>query len=186
MSDKPHIVVDELIPKELQDKIHMDSKGFLWLYNRSTYQDTNHIITKSVYDVGQLVLPIYYAEGTHAYYENIKPVVEAAQAYLKPIKSLYRAKFNLLWMAPESNGRWNYPHRDSNDIRNLKMDKWSIVYYVNNADGDTVLFYPGEEVRVTPKRGQALIFPSHIKHASSNPQKAMERIVLNIVLETEE
>lgn len=185
MSNKPHIIVDQLISKELQEQIYWDSKNFLWFYKRSTYNDTDHIVTSFVYDVGQLVFLVYAPEEQHQYYSTVKLVIDAAQPYLKPIKEVSRAKFNLLWTTPDSHGRPNFPHRDTADIKNLNMDKWSIVYYVNDADGDTILFYPDEEVRVKPKRGQALIFPSHIKHAGSNPQKSMERIVLNIVLETE-
>lgn len=183
-----HIVFDDAVPEEVMRQLYNDAKAFRWMYNRSTYaENTNHVMNKTVYDVGQLVYPVIAMNAKEIeYFEKwLQPLVDVVQPHIKPIKKIDRAKFNLLWRTPESNGRWNMPHLDTHDVTNLRENKWSLVYYVNMADGDTVFFYPDETVRVEAKRGRIVLFPSNLKHAGSNPVNAFERIVINIVMETE-
>jgi len=66
------------------------------------------------------------------------------------------------------------------------------VYYCNDSDGDTFLFNEFFEQgtlpsrltlaqRVTPRKNRAVIFESNRYHASSNPRKSSERIIINFV-----
>ena len=61
----------------------------------------------------------------------------------------------------------NYPH-------------WVCLYYVNDSEGDTILFNDkGEEIqRVIPKKGRIVFFDGSIKHCSSRPS-SKTRAVLN-------
>jgi hypothetical protein len=63
----------------------------------------------------------------------------------------------------------------------------SIVYYISDSDGDTVLYNANntERLRVTPKKGKAVYFPSDMKHRATPPSKEKRRIVLNMVVEIE-
>ena len=83
---------------------------------------------------------------------------------------------------------------------------YAMVYYVHDADGETVLFdkrfkqafkhdpkylnhgaYDLKEItRVTPKKGRALLFHSNRFHASSNPQVAQRRVIINHVFTTDD
>ena len=56
-----------------------------------------------------------------------------------------------------------------------------MIYYINDSDGDTFL-NKTETKRITPKANSAVIFPSNLWHASSNPTKG-KRIVINYVAE---
>jgi len=200
-----HIVIDDIIPKKLQHKYELDAKDFKWTYQKSTYEEKlGTLSTDVMYDTGQLVYPIYSFMTNQSrtggfdlpiqiaesfpngdYMTELEPLLEELKKHIPPFKRLRRIKFNLLWRVKEAAGRWNIPHIDTDDRVNAFNNKWSAVYYVNNADGDTCLFYPEGIERVSPKRGRVLIFPANISHASSNPVVSQDRIVINFVMETE-
>jgi len=95
-----------------------------------------------------------------------------------------RIKFNVMF--PNKNLtkiHHNVPHIDS-------FDGWVLLYFVNDSDGDTLLFkqrYTGEvqdvaivRHRVTPAKGKAIVFKSDIFHCSTNPIMSEKRIVMNV------
>lgn len=58
----------------------------------------------------------------------------------------------------------------------------TILYYVNNSDGDTYFFEGSECVhQVSPVKGTAAKYPSTMLHAGSTPVKTETRIVINFV-----
>ena len=61
---------------------------------------------------------------------------------------------------------WNYPH-------------WVLLYYVNDSDGDTILFNDKEEEiqRITPQKGKAVFFNGEIKHCASQPVKNHRSVI---------
>lgn len=85
--------------------------------------------------------------------------------------------------------KFNVPHKDFEDGKCI-----SIIYYVNESDGDTCVFteYDKESgklndpIRFEPIMGSAIALKSNMYHASSNPTKYNKRVVINIVFEYEE
>jgi len=63
----------------------------------------------------------------------------------------------------------------------MKLPHVVVLYYVNDADGDTFFFNNSREIvdRVTPKKGRAVVFDGLTLHASSMPTKN-HRISLNL------
>ena len=70
-----------------------------------------------------------------------------------------------------------------------------MIYYVNDSDGDTIIFNEsgGENVNkrpdkltikktITPKKNRAVLFRGDYFHTSTNPTKSEKRIVLNVNL----
>ena len=55
-----------------------------------------------------------------------------------------------------------------------------MIYYVNNSDGDTVIYDNKKLVRVKPEAGKILMFDGSLYHASSRPTKNKLRKVVNI------
>jgi len=107
--------------------------------------------------------------------------------------TLHRAKCNLV---PQdiSYGidEHHPPHIDSKDVND---NTYTLVYYVNDSDGDTFVFNEkyGDEFtdltiahRQTPTEGSALLFKSTNYHASSSPINTKSRVVINIVFEADE
>jgi hypothetical protein len=98
----------------------------------------------------------------------------------KKIKDIKRVKLNLLPRQKLTDqGLSESIHIDSSEPNTL-----TIIYYVTDSDGDTVL-YEGDNIikSVTPKRGSILYFPSNIKHRATPPTINKRRVVLNIVVE---
>lgn len=70
----------------------------------------------------------------------------------------------------------NAPHPDYTDKRYI-----TILYYVNNSDGDTYFFDGSECIhRASPIKGTAAMYPSHVMHAGSTPTKTDTRVVINL------
>jgi hypothetical protein len=106
------------------------------------------------------------------------------------IKQLTRIKFNMLHRIDTQHQQsYNIPHPDETD----NDFTYTMVYYVNDSDGDTVLFNEFYDKldnnkkltihqRVKPKKNRALIFNSKRYHASSNPVDNINRTVLNFIM----
>tara|TARA_R110000772_G_scaffold263080_1_gene382620 strand:- start:62 stop:613 length:552 start_codon:yes stop_codon:yes gene_type:complete len=95
-------------------------------------------------------------------------------------KFIDRIKINTTFPYPKNNKDMYGPiHTDSTSKKSI-----SIIYYVNNSDGDTLFF--DEELniikRVSPRQGRAVVFHSNIKHAASCPINSKYRQVINFVL----
>jgi hypothetical protein len=155
------------------------------------FQDQN------TYDAGQMVCPLFDETVPHGalrfehYMMFIKPLVckiidECVELSLV---STMRAKVNLLFKQETfPDHHYNIPHID-----NIHDDKWSAVYYLNDSDGDTVLFneFHSETLpskltvfkKISPKKNRLVIFNSSRYHASSNPRISNERFVINFMLD---
>ena len=106
---------------------------------------------------------------------------------------MFRFKSNILTRthgyAP---GVYNRPHTDD-----LFPNTISAIFYLNDADGDTVMFkeaFAGanvytdtytEYLRMSPKANTLVVFNSGYFHASSNPVTADRRVVMNILFDAE-
>jgi hypothetical protein len=99
------------------------------------------------------------------------------------IKETLRIKANIL----NKTDKQNHIHPPHVDMTTPHM---VLLYYVNDSDGDTVIFdqaYNSEEIpeltinrTISPKAGAAILFDGLKYHSSSSPKNTKERIVLNI------
>ena len=90
-----------------------------------------------------------------------------------------RIKININFPYPNnSKEKYGPVHTDR------KENGISIIYYINDTDGDTVFFDKKLNVvkRVLPKQGKAIIFDSTIPHAGSCPINSKYRQNINFVL----
>ena len=84
------------------------------------------------------------------------------------------------------------PHVDFDHVISEGTELKSLIYYVNDSDGDTILydqFYDGKIVeeltvaaRVPYKRGRAATFASNRFHSGSMPTTNV-RVLMNIIME---
>lgn len=172
---------------------------FQWFYNESTSRiipgNKSAIVDANTRESIQF---------THKLYEDGRfqsEFVEYVQKIMKALEekegivctTLLRAKCNLL---PQDRGatvdQYHPPHIDSKDANDYT---YTLIYYVNDSDGDTFLFNEkyGDDFenvtvahRQTPKEGCALLFKSTSYHASSSPINTSSRVVINIVFESDE
>ncbi len=103
-----------------------------------------------------------------------KLVDHMQETYIPKNYKVNRLMFNMQTIRPE----WSmqHPHPDF-----LDKDFITILYYVNNSDGDTFFFEGSECVhRSSPIKGTAVMTPSCMWHAGSSPTKTETRVVINM------
>jgi len=95
---------------------------------------------------------------------------------------IHRIKINTTFPYPKNNEN-NYGPIHT-DISDINVNGISIIYYINNSDGDTLFFDDDLNVtkKVTPRQGRAVIFNNKIKHAACCPINSICRQVVNMVL----
>jgi hypothetical protein len=88
---------------------------------------------------------------------------------------------NTKYVLPSMPYKYNTPHRD------YDQEHYTAVYYVNDSDGDTVVFHEiekSEKYRVMlksqPDKGKALVFNGWHYHASSCPKICTKRIAITL------
>lgn len=84
---------------------------------------------------------------------------------------------------------WNYynrssfcqTHTDKYNLETRDNEKFfSIVYFVNTSDAETVFELDDQEVRVENSMGEAVIFDSDILHYATSPKQSPFKVSLNI------
>jgi len=84
-----------------------------------------------------------------------------------------RARLTLPQYGLSEKDRVDVPHND------YKSPHWVMIYYVNNVDGDTLMFDGNKIIdRIAPRRGQVVLFDGSILHASTTPA-LNPRIIIN-------
>ena len=188
------IEIENIIDTSLQNNIEylVTSNTFPWVYvpgtinvDDLTEEDQKYVLEEGsnphqfVHDL------LIQSKHISNYFQIIYPIIEQASKYFKSDIEIKKAKFNFL----SNNGidSHHYPHTD---INNYDSSIKTMIYYVNNTDGDTFIFNEkcpllSKKVtldqRITPVKGKAIIFDSHKFHSSSSPINFKSRIVLNIV-----
>ena len=183
MLELDHIKLDSFVPQVMAQGIkNRVMTGAHWEYMDSTVDDSS--FDKNNFDIinsHQFVHLIYGDNGpcSMLYGEVVNPILWLLQDKTGlEITSLQRIKANLLTPNGSKVNNYNPPHIDLNN-----EDYLSMVYYVNDSDGDTRFFDDNMTTSHsnTPKQGSAIIFPSNRFHCSSNPITSNVRCVINFV-----
>lgn len=123
---------------------------------------------------------LFSATGINSdYYIRVLPIINKLIDSLDGDYRLYRCKVNLNLADVRFGGKYLTPHID-----NGFEDQVTAVYYVNDADGDTVFFDDDSKIsnRVTPEKGKLVWWKGKVFHAKSYSVNSATRIVLNINL----
>ncbi len=187
------IEFEDFIPLEIQDQLEkaITSPNFPW-YMTSTIDD-RYLGNNDLYVFNQGINPQQFSHNlvinfrpSSDYTDLMNPILDSVVEKLRCKIEVERVKVNLL--LKNSDSTHHIPHVDVEveDCKNIK----SLIYYVNDSDGDTYFFKETAPRRnevatvikqITPKKGKAVIFDVDNFHASSSPVSANYRIVLNIV-----
>lgn len=194
--------IDSLIPTNWQLDILECMKELSWIHQKGTSYKTgpgNFIHGMDVFldnntiDTIQFVHYAILGNEKSFMFPYLRPLIFMLENRInKKITRIHRIKINHQSPQPGfTSNNYNIIHSDDG-----RADLVSMVYYVNDSDGDTFVFNehhsPNHSVdqvtlleRVTPTMGTAIVFPSTQFHASSNPINTPSRYVINATFEVE-
>ena len=188
-------VIEDFLPKSYQDEIEnlLLSKKFPWFYLSNLSYDDNEFTSSWTRNDSRLKDSEGFThifkddEGISSpYFEFFKPLVyfiELKTGY--PVSNLYRLRSVMTCKDTSfTENTFNLPHVD------LKHPHKTLVYYVNDSSGDTILFkehwngrldFSKKEIvkRVSPKKGRAVIFDGFRYHTGSAPTNN-PRVLINL------
>lgn len=181
-------VIDDLIPPMYQQELLGLVKELNYHFCPTTSQNT--IVDNNTVDYGQFVNSCYVKDTRQqdASFPWIFPILYFLnQKTGTNVGTVSRIKTNLLTCIPSFKpSDYNMAHTDFKEPRKV------LLYYVNDSDGDTVLFdqFADQEFsnltvsqRITPKQGRGVLFDANRYHASSNPAISPFRYAINFNFE---
>ena len=178
------MVVKDFVPNSFKIFLQnlINSAGFEWYYNSNS-------TTEGQDNIFQFIHVIVNEQGYQSpHYEKIKPLLYFFELHtgLK-VKGILRMKANLLTQRELS--------EDTNklaihtDVNINEKDCVSFIYYVNDSDGDTVI-YDEDKVNVidrcSPKANRCFWFKSNQWHNATPPKDHQTRIIINCTLQVED
>ena len=171
-------IIKDIISKDIADKIEniITDHKFEWYWSPSSKY--------GISQEGSLSKDfqfIHNIEKDSELYSFVKILLHNFEIYSNlKIKNIYRIKVNLL------------PKQELSEedlFETIHLDKveqniLSIVYYVSDSDGDTVIYDDNNIILQSPPvKGNAVCFWSNLKHRATPPKLNKRRLVINIVLE---
>ncbi len=179
-------IIDDFLDKAISDNLEqtLSSNDFPWYYsNYTTY--SKHYTTDKTRDCSQFT-HVFFLHGNinSGYFSLIQPIIDASG---RSPEKLVRAKANLIYRHSDwPPDVYNLPHAD----HTKEVDAESLLYYVNDSDGCTVIFEEKEPInsheltvrhKIAPYKNRLIIFDSMILHASTPPSSHELRMVINLV-----
>lgn len=166
------IIIDDFLSQAEQDRL--EAKLFGYEVPWTFYANTNAADPETQPGDAPQFVHGFIQDGRILSAHADIPLAIVAVAGLAP-EAILRAKANMLMREPEP---LVHPRHIDEPKPHIVM-----IYYVNNADGDTSLF-KGKEIveRIAPRKGRAIFFDGATFHASSSPLQARFRCVVNINL----
>lgn len=185
---------DKVIPQGYADQIEADlmQLEFPWYYVDDV---TNHNYGNNS---GLVHVAYNFGDEPKPWFPFIKPLVYAiTEAQGIQLTELYRIRVGFLPATDHPNNEYNTPHVD------FLWPHYTACYYVNDSDGDTILFdQVSTDVGTTlseeslkeyvaktnftvaktcsPKKGRVCIFDGSRFHASTKPQNHSRRLVITV------
>jgi hypothetical protein len=203
------MIIENVIPLAFQNLIIERIQGdqhFPWfLLHRIGHPDhfgpgttPQYVDTNITDDVGFFHMA-YDGNATSTHFDFFRPILDFfSEKTGTQITRLLRIRLRYTHKGIDHTAsKYAAPHVDFNTGSPYS----TLVYYVDNSDGDTIIFdkifNPIEEIynpvfaeplsellRVTPKKGVGLFFNGHRYHAGNFPVKYSSRIVINFDFET--
>lgn len=185
-------LVNPLYADEIE-RIFGTAGGEMWCYNDATSPPDPRVHNKNVFETFQLTNSIVsFGNDYGNQFQFLKPLFfEIEHKAQVKIRGMLRVKANMMF--PHSKVTKNMHNTPHVDVPG-ETEFVSAIYYVNQSDGDTVFFnekesdtfdYLTEYKRVAPKKNSLVMFDSHRYHASSNPIKVENRVILNLILQVQ-
>lgn len=188
------VVIDDVIPLALQNTIEsiLLSANFPLYWNANTviYEENKFnpalFWDKNTRDSAQLTHAVVMnGSQVSDYWSVLRPILYYTIAKTDKELEVLRCKVNL-----------NFPHKQFTDtqylpphIDTVDQADFTAIYYVNDADGDTMFFETPTQNKtddaftvknsVTPKKGRMVFFDNKTVHCGKPPQQTDARCVIN-------
>lgn len=194
------IEIDNIIPLDQQKYISeiMTGFSFPWVLNKNIVSGDDCFLNQKNNPPGFNHFFYEHNKSTSNFFDMVYPIVLSLTSHVKnlPINRLLRMRANLT-LSNQSTALDHFmPHIDS------FFPHYVAIYYVNNSDGDTIIFNEtnddfdsGEKdinkiksgpfsikTRITPTQGKLLLFPGHYYHTASFCKESEFRCLININL----
>lgn len=194
-------IIDNFLPIENQNLVSdmLNDDYFPWYYTSSIYNKKLDVpeFENVTYAPGLYHTVKDSEKGVNSndnVLNRIMPILDYFEKYEGVIVSdILRIRIRRTMQYPGHNEKkYNVPHVDLNGIKNY----YSLIYYPEDSDGDTVLFNSdnrfvnenhidivknirSETARISPKKGRAVFFKGDTIHAGNNPINYPVRTVIN-------
>lgn len=181
----------------IDDLVSLDHANYLGTFYTSPTIDwrfqkdiTFHPSTEKFYETNSFnygFANLMFSLGEHStpMYHTAAPIMYAAceRLGIKPRQVLRSRAFIQMPIAGQTN-EVNNPHKDS------LLDHIVILYYVTDADGETIIYNETEESdsytikeTISPKKGRCVVFNGKYMHNSSKPTNNIRCIInTNIIV----
>jgi len=182
-----HKIYDNLVPAYLVDEIEqtLTSNMFPWYLNRKTVYDESYVPETSEYqDVAAFAHVFSGNEGASSPWFKLSGMLldKFIEGSGLTCKRIIRCRANYMVAQPN-----NYPKLPCPPHVDGSYKHHVLLYYVNESDGETILYEDGKVVaKVPPVRGRFLYFSGSDMHSASPPQSYDKRIAINYNLEMED
>ena len=192
------VLLENVLPESFAHQVREWSMGDAvpWFYHDDLTYGNKNDATELFLPRNSLDIHFRFSPGfSHALFDEgasqshlwagINPIVWFLSEQLDNRSfSAFSVKMNMTLQSSTKNYiSCNYPHQDQPEHR----DTWIFLYYVNDSDGDTIIFDgepPDVEIRqrITPKANSGVFFSNKFWHASSNPISPNRRVNINFNL----
>lgn len=178
--------IKNVIDVDYQNQLYqaLTDVNFNWHFlEDATHEFANDSLTSTPSFVNLIFHP---SNKDNPYLPLFQPLLEAIlEKSQLTLDTLLRIRVGFLlntkYVLPSMPYKYNTPHRD------YDQEHYTAVYYVNDSDGDTVVFHEiekSEKYRVMlksqPDKGKALVFNGWHYHASSCPKICTKRIAITL------
>jgi len=193
------IEIKDFIPVDYQRHIETVMTGFEfpWVFNKNMVSGDDTFLDNVDNHAGFNHFFFEHQKTQSNFFQLFYPLVLSINSKVDiPFNMLIRMRANMTLASPESKLDWHMPHIDS------FMPHYNAIYYVNDSDGDTVIFNetnedfdPGQEDiktikqniftvkhRVIPEKGKLVVFNGKYYHSSSPVRNHKYRCVINMNL----
>jgi len=181
--------------EELQYAVNPNTTQWFFQGKQSLKLRDNNI-PNDIEDFG-FVIPFVDIGQPNIFYDNklstfIRPLAYQIKDYAEAL-NIIRCRLDLTILHKQK-----YIHPPHVDVQNLESDFGSAIIYLNDTDGDTIIYdkkrdknlsdhqsYPTNmkiKKTIAPKPGRLVLFNGDYVHTGHSPSEHQTRILLNIVL----
>ena len=182
-------VFDNIISKKQQEEIKnfMYGKNFPWYF----VSDITHLDNIHQSRPGHFHLIVEKGKINSDYVSEVKKISDSVNKKIKKKLQMYQVRSFLQLPLNEKLLYKDSPHIEDTPHIDIDRPHTVFLYYVNDADGDTVLYnYKSKNIKdipnyedikiikkVKPKQGRVLVFDGMTWHSSTQPTKGPRCII---------